>query len=148
QPAYASEDAAAARLLQEAAQLAAEQLADALADQLERQAVAPQPRAQLGPLLAAALELLGRQQRLGLIHAQSAHPATADGAAEHGQLWWRVAAGQQQAALVRSFAQRLEQPTVASQLCAIAPLLLKRLEQRLDVVQHQQAAPSAQQLQQ
>src|SRR6266508_6626032 len=70
QPPYAPEDAAAASLLQEGADVAAEELADALADQGERQAVAPEPRVQLRPLRAGAAELLRRQQRLGFVHAE------------------------------------------------------------------------------
>ncbi len=131
EPPNAAEDAAVAPALQECADVADEELADGLANHLERQAIAPAASVQLAPLLTGALQLLRCQQLLRFIRAESTQLERANCTPKHDKLQWCLAAGQHQAALVRCSAHRLEQARVASHAFAIAPLLLARLEQGL-----------------
>ena len=49
-----------------------EQLADALSDHLQRQTVTPETGVELGPLLTGAVPLLGSQQHLRFVGAETA----------------------------------------------------------------------------
>jgi hypothetical protein len=69
-------------------------------------------------------------------------------AVEHRQLRRRLSAGGHDAALVGRLRHGLEQPTLASHTCPIAPLALAGFEPCLGVIQHQQAAPLAEDAQQ
>ena len=92
--------------------------------------------------------MLRRQQRLRFLDTESAELQSAHCPVEHGQLRRRLAAGHHQAALVRRTAHSLQQPTVPRHALAIAALLLAWLEERLGIVQHEQAPSLTQQVQQ
>ena len=67
-------------------------------------------------------------------------------AREDPQLRWRLAAGHDQAALVPSLADCLQQPSIAATAIAIVSLAFAWLEQGLEVVENQQARSIPQQL--
>ena len=90
----ATEDAALSHLLQIKANLPAEQRSNALANELERQTVAPKPGNQLSPQLVGTYELLGSQQLPRLIDPQTCEGEdTHRFAAEHSQFRWFLSAG-------------------------------------------------------
>src|SRR5207245_8186849 len=80
----------------------------------------------------------------------NAQPAQLQGAyrapAEYGQIRRRLATGHHQAALMICFADGLQQPGVPGVAVSIATLALTWLEQRFKVVEHQQTAPLAEEL--
>ncbi len=131
--------------------VAGENLVDGLGHHFQCQAVAGIGRNQLRPGRVIAPHVALREQRPARGDAQAfeyQHPDQASLTAELCQLRRRLAAGQYQAALVGCLTQRLHERSVAGQPAAVAAVPLAGLEQRLEVVQHQQAPPLAQQAEQ
>src|SRR5438105_1096323 len=104
---------------------------------------------QIGPTFVSARELLVDQQHPTFGNAQTAELEPAYRAtAQHGELRRRLAAGHHQTALMPRLAHCAQQCAVAGKAVSIAPLVLTWLEHRLKVVEHQQARPISQKLEQ
>ena len=130
-------------LLQEGVYPTAKYLVDSLADDLQGQAIASIPGDQsvpvsivaLEPLIAEKLACVGRTQPSELQSADC--PRTA---AKHGQLGRRLAARQQQAAVMLAACHDFEQGAVTGVALQVRSIAVARLEQHLEVVQHQEAS--------
>jgi len=116
---------------------------------LQRQAISPESRNEIGPIFVIARKLLVGQQCLTFVHAETAELEHAYRvSAEHGELRRRLAAGHHQAALMPGLANGSQQCAVAGKAIPIAPLALTWLEHRFKVVKHEQARPISQELEQ
>src|SRR5438309_3498552 len=124
-------------LLQESLDLTAEYLVDRLTDDLQGQAIPPVPRDQPVPVGIVALEALVAEKLACICRFQSAELQHADypmGAAKRCQLGRRLAARQQQTALMLAASHKLEQRAVTRVALQVRSIPVARLEQHLEVV--------------
>jgi hypothetical protein len=126
-----------------------EQFADRLADHPEEEAVPPTSCDQHMPVGVVTFQLLVAEDRTSVAHTESAKMQRSDRtplplhACEFGR---RLPTGHNQAASMRRFSQLPKQRPVAIESGLIPRYLAPRLENRLEVIQNQQAAHFTQQL--
>ncbi|HEX6554367.1 MAG TPA: hypothetical protein VF026_16500 [Ktedonobacteraceae bacterium] len=134
-------------LLEEAIEISTEEVGDRLRHDFQGQGIARVAGHQAPPGNGRAAELLVAEQRLSglLVHpseTQRAHRGAS--AFQRLNFLGLLAGGEQHAALVRRLGQAPDQPPVALVARQVAPRAVPALEQRLQVVEHQQAAAGLQ----
>src|SRR5262249_26531238 len=144
---YAIEERIARR--QKGPHIAAEQFADRLSYQLKRQRVAAIESRHCADIGRRADDVHGLQDRLAGVVVQAAKRECAHrryAAFVRPELGRLLAASEEQTAVVRTLAQRVHQLAILGVARAIGARQYIGLDDRLEIVEDQQAAPLAKQL--